>query len=545
MHTRKSNFYFLIILAVIISVLAAHLDEIVSGPQSSKAGRDANAKKLSRVLSYIDRFYVEDVNWDTTVEGAIEGVLETLDPHSVYITANQVQTNEENFEGRYEGIGIQFDIIDNYPTVIAVIPGSPSEKVGLQSGDKIIAVEGESMKGIKMSEVPEKLKGPKGSKVEVTIERGGIDAPFQVTIVRDEIPIHTIHTYFKADERTGYIWLNRFAQTTDREIEEAILNLEKSGMQRLILDLRGNGGGYLRQAVKIVGMFIEGHKKVVYTRGRLERFNNNFYTDDFGRPFVKDFPLIVMIDGSSASASEIVAGAIQDYDRGLIVGTNSFGKGLVQNEFRLQDKSRIRLTVSRYYTPSGRLIQKPYEGKERDEYYHDAVVDTADTVEVSEDSLQQHNIYQTVGGREVYGGGGIMPDVEVKYVSYSKNQAVTQKMYQNRIFFTVAARYAAQAKNFGARFERFMTEFKVSDAMLIALQKAAREQEIGLTDQMLKSDRTFLRIRLKAEIARNLWGMDRYYQVLLQKDNQYKQALELFPEALKIQALNAEANGEK
>lgn len=525
------------ILVIALSLVASHFESRQTRPSATRLSKDESIEKLSRVFNYIDNLYVEEIDWDKTIQGAIEGALETLDPHSVYIDLEDAQTNAESFEGKYQGIGIQFDVIEGYITVISVIPGSPAEEVGLMAGDKISRINGESAINLTTSQVPHKLKGPEGSKVEVTVLRSGMDEPFDITIVRDEIPIFTINTYFKTDDKTGYVWINRFASTTADELEKALQDLERQGIEQLILDLRMNGGGYLRQAVEVAGKFLEGHKKVVYTKGRLKRFDEAFYSDDYGTSQPRDYPMIVLIDGGTASASEIVAGAIQDYDRGLIVGTNSFGKGLVQNEFELNDHSRLRLTISRYYTPSGRLIQRPYKDKEREEYYHDAYADTIPAEHVNRDSLlREHQVYYTSSGREVYGGGGITPDVNVKWESYSRSPRMTQAFLQKRIFFETAAKWAAEHPGWHDRFDEFFASFEVSNGLLQSLKNMARANDITFTREEFNRDLPYLKNRLKAEIARSIWGMEKFYRVILQHDNQFQEARRLFPRARQILA---------
>ncbi|MEJ2055269.1 MAG: S41 family peptidase, partial [Calditrichaceae bacterium] len=405
MAGKKKKYLLLIFGVIALSLIASYFDSQVLSLNTDRYTRKKNVDKFNEVIRYMDNAYVEDINWKPSIEGAIEGMLETLDPHSVYITAEDAAVNEENFEGRYQGIGIHYDVIDGYLTVISVIPGSPSEEVGLQAGDRIVKINGKSAYDISMADVPKKLKGPAGSPVDVTIQRNGSEETFDVTIVRGEIPIFTLNTYFMVNENTGYVWVNRFARTTSTELEDALMDLEEHGMERLVLDLRGNGGGLLKEAVKVVAQFIPGHKKVVYTRGRFSRYDEQFFTDDFGVTRTYDVPLIVLLDGGSASASEIVAGALQDYDRALIIGTNSFGKGLVQNEFKLNDGSRIRLTVSKYYTPSGRLIQKPYKNKALDQYFTESAEPETTADSTSGDSLQNRPVYYTQNGRKVYGGG--------------------------------------------------------------------------------------------------------------------------------------------
>lgn len=482
-----------------------------------------NKVKVSTVLDYINRYYVDSVDWHTTGDQAIKGALQTLDPHSIYLSRAQVKAAEESFEGRYQGIGIQFDVIHDYPTVIAIIPGSPAARIGLQAGDQIIKIEGHSTFQISRDSVPKKLKGPKGSKVRVTIKRKGVDKQFDVTLVRDEIPITTINTYCMANKKTGYVWLNRFATTTSDELEQALDDLESKGMKRLVLDLRDNGGGLLRQAVEVVAKFIKGNKLVVFTHGKLKRFDEKFYAD-FPRK-VRTFPLILLINHNTASASEIVAGALQDYDRALLVGTNSFGKGLVQNEFGLPDGSRIRLTISKYYTPSGRLIQRPYKNISRERYYDEL---WNDSLEFEPDTTK---VYYTSKGRKVYGGGGIQPDVVVAFKNPGKSAIWILKLLENRLFFETVGKWESGLKIWSSDFNKFNRDYHVPEAMLRTLYKLARKKSIKIPYQQFNNQRKYLRNRLKAEIARHFWDSARYYQVLLKNDNQLTVALEHFNDA--------------
>ncbi|KAA3608788.1 MAG: S41 family peptidase [Calditrichaeota bacterium] len=489
--------------------------------------------KLEEIITLTETHYVGNVDWDKAISGAIEGMLNSLDPHSVYFDPVQGESNDESFEGKYQGIGIQYDVIEGFINVITVIPGSPSEKVGIFAGDIIVEIDGESAFGISNAEVPKKLKGPKNSVVEVAIQREGFDDNLKFEITRDEIPIYTINTHFMANDSTGYVWVNRFANTTADELESALIKLEKKGMKQLVLDLRYNGGGYLWQAVKIVGKFISGRKKVVFTKGRFQKVTDEHFTDDYGKSIDRDFPLVVMINHSSASASEIVAGAIQDYDRGVIVGTRSFGKGLVQNEFVLNDESRLRLTVSKYYTPSGRLIQKPYENKSINDYYSLAHVGK-DSIQNSEvqDSLM---VYHTSKGREVFGGGGIKPDIVVADSGYTNSPKLTQKLLEKRIFFEVASHYANSHKNIKDNREYFFEKFEVSDKLFRELQKVAKQKEINFDSEVWNADIPFLKNRLKAEIARSIWSQNEFYRVILEHDNQFETALKSFPKARAIQ----------
>ena len=545
MTSKQRNYLYLLISIIAISFIATQFDAQVLNLNSDRKSKEQNIDKFDEVIRYIDNVYVEDVDWETSTEGAINGILETLDPHSVYITKADAVVNEENFDAKYQGIGIHYDVLDGYLTVISVIPGSPSEEVGLLAGDRIIKIEGESAYKISMADVPKKLKGPAGSSVDVTVRRNGAADTFDLTIVRGEIPIFTLNTYFMADGQTGYVWINRFARTTSSELEEALADLDKQGADRFILDLRGNGGGLLKEAVKVVAQFISGHKRVVYTRGRFSRYDEEFFTDDYEVSHTYDYPLVVLIDGGSASASEIVAGALQDYDRALIVGVNSFGKGLVQNEFQLNDQSRIRLTVSKYYTPSGRLIQKPYKNKDLNQYYNGSAEDTAEEDSTLADSTESQPVYHTEGGRKVFGGGGIRPDYEVEFKSLSKSEKITRQFLQKRIFFELAAELVPQHPEWAKSFTKFKQSYATNKTILNKLKAMAHAKEIEFKDIDLADDETYLDNRIKAEIARNIWGMNRYYEILLEYDNQFQESLIHFDKAAELLSLNRELSIQK
>ncbi len=528
---RKVKIYILLAL-VSLGIIGIILNQTVVADIQDLSKNQIN--KFFRVVQLLKLYYVESVPWDKAMEGAISGMLAKLDPHSVYIEPKKVESNKESFSGHYEGIGIEFDVIDGYITVISPIAGSPADRLGLRPGDRIIKINGKSVYGIERDEVPKKLKGPKGTSVNITVAREGLDEPFDLTIIRDVIPIYTVTTKFMADDSTGYIMVNRFAATTTKETDEAIRALLRKGMKRLILDLRGNPGGYLHEAVKLAGKFLPGHLLVVETRGRNSRVNEKFYSDQWRTGPVYDFPLIILIDRGSASASEIVAGAIQDYDRGLIVGTNSFGKGLVQKEFPLGDGSAVRVTTAKYYTPSGRLIQRRYKGKKLEEYY----IESADTSWMVEDSLKNRPQFHTRGGRIVYGGGGIRPDKIVLNKSGSKAPKMVNKMFVKRAFFEFASEYAVKHPELNTNLIEFNNKFQVDDSILNNFKDYCVEKGIKIKEEDFKKDREFLAMMIKAEIARHFWEKDGYYYVVLHHDNQFLTALRSFDEAQKLALLS-------
>ncbi|MEX0601040.1 MAG: S41 family peptidase, partial [Rhodothermales bacterium] len=396
-------------------------------------------KKLENAFLIINERYVEDVDSSVLSERAIEGMLEELDPHSVYIDAEQMNQVREDFNASFEGIGISFEIIDGVDgkdtvTVLNPLPGGPSEEAGILSGDRIIAVDDSSAIGFSSADVQRTLKGPGGTEVDVTVRRPGYDRTLDFTITRDKIPLFTVDAAHMIDERTGYIRIDRFARTTYSEFMSGLRDLQDEGMERLVLDLRDNPGGFMDMAVRIADEFLSEGEVIVEARSRLDEYNQQNVADD-GDEF-ETGSVMVLVNQISASASEIVAGALQDHDRALIVGRRTFGKGLVQKQFPLRDGSVLRMTISRFYTPSGRLIQTPYDDGERMDYYEtkadqfrrERTLTTEQIKEAMPDSLR----YTTATGRTVFGGGGILPDIIVNPDSASAvARAVLGRQFDN------------------------------------------------------------------------------------------------------------------
>ena len=483
----------------------------------------AQLERFIEVFNYVNRLYVEKPEKDDLITGAIQGMLSELDPHSVYIPQKQVQQITEQFEGSYEGIGIEFVVQNKILTVVSPITGGPAETVGLLPGDQIIKIEGESAYGITETEVPKRLKGPKGTKVTVTILRPGDPEAFDVVIMRDRIPIYSVTAAFMLDDgKTGYVFLNRFARTTADELETALDNLEAKGMQQLVFDLRSNSGGYLDQAVEVADKFVPGGNKIVYTKGRMPNSGEEFYSTTDATHAL--YPLVVLIDRGSASASEIVAGAVQDLDRGLVAGETSFGKGLVQNQLPLRDGSALRLTIARYYTPSGRLIQRPYDNGLMDYYSSLNEQDRSPDV----DSTKQ---YFTLAGRKVYGGGGITPDttLQSEYVTRFTNQ-----LRSKRLFFEYGSKYASENKQLVKDFDAFKNRFMVTDAMLNEFKAIIKKHDVEFSDEAFTKDVEFIKTLIKAEIARHLWDTEHFYMVRVIADTQVQNAIALMPKARQI-----------
>jgi carboxyl-terminal processing protease len=486
--------------------------------------------KFQMVISYAKNYYVEEIDWSKAITGAINGMLEELDPHSVYIDKKAAKANEESFSGKYEGIGIQFDVIDGYITVVAAFVGSPAYKVGLESGDKIVKIDGKSAVGIKRDEVPKKLKGPAGTVVHVSVSRVGIEKLLEFDIERAAIPMNSVVSSFMWDKKTGYIQLNRFMATTGDEIEKAMDELEARGMKRMILDLRGNPGGYLREAVKVAGKFLPGHLEVVYTKDRSGSIASQLFSDTFSKEKTRKYPLIVLVNRSSASASEIVSGALQDYDRALIVGENTFGKGLVQREFGLPDGSKLRLTTAKYYIPSGRLIQKDYKGKNKTEYYmEEASADSA-----SADSTHRPVFYTLRMKRKVFGGGGIYPDEIIQEQVYAKNTPFVIKLNSKRVFFETARKLIEDGLVKQRDEKEFLKTFKFTDKLLRRVADMAEEKGLKYDWEDFENDREFIRLRLTMEIVRSKYGIDQMYEVNHRLDNEVKKAVGFFDEAKKM-----------
>ncbi len=493
----------------------------------------SSTKLLMGVLNLVNDNYVEEVQPGELIYAAIDGMLEVLDPHSSFLSKESFAEMGERFSGKFYGIGIEFDVLDGYLYVISVIDGSPSEAVGLQSGDRIIRIDGESAIGIKHDEVRQKLRGEKGTRVDVTIDRTGVDDRFDVTITRDRIPIRSVRTAIMLEDHTGYIQLIRFAKTTSRELETALDKLQQDGMERLVLDLRGNSGGYLDQAVEVSSKFIpEGHV-IVKTMGRNRSSNQTFKS--LSGVNHRGMPLVVLLDHRSASASEIVAGAVQDWDRGVIAGTRSFGKGLVQTLFaepHLTDGSALKLTTARYYTPSGRMIQRDYKNKSFEEYIEGSFTESGEAANDEEPASEaERPVFTTAGGRTVYGDGGISPDVLLK-TPKRKYPFVIGKYRGwvpfDRACFEFANTYGVTRQDLKDDFDTFLSEFEIDDAMLEAFKAQVRDSGLSFTEDEFNADLDVIELQLKRSLARNLWGDEEASRVAAAGDDQLQQARQLF-----------------
>lgn len=484
--------------------------------------------KIDQVMSLINSTYVDTVDGEALSEIAIESMLHDLDPHSNYIPAAELASVNEQLEGNFEGIGVEFNLLNDTIFVATVLPEGPSEKVGLMPGDRIITVDKENVAGIGITnnDVIKKLKGQKGTQVIVGIKRSGVKEILTFTIKRDRIPLKSVEIAYMVNPTTGYLKINSFAKDTYDELKEGLEQLGKQGMKDLILDLRGNPGGYLHIAAQITSEFLGKDKLMVYTEGRTQK-KKDYVTDRTGE--FTTGKLVILVDEGSASASEIVSGAIQDWDRGVIVGRRTFGKGLVQESFSLKDGSAIRLTIARYYTPTGRSIQKPYDHG-YDEYeneisyrYTDGELDNPDSVKKNE-----KQVYKTPAGRKVYGGGGIYPDVFVPRDSALHNPLVVQ-IYRNGIVTRLAYQHAdnnrTSIKNTYKNAEGFTKSF-VFDAQLEAkLRALIAGANIQYTEVEMKAVLPFIASQANALIARQVFGKNAYYQALNNTDSTFIAAL--------------------
>ncbi|TVQ69168.1 MAG: PDZ domain-containing protein [Balneolaceae bacterium] len=529
---------------------------------------DVNITSLRQSFTNFERAYLflannttVEENLDKRIEDAITAMFRPLDPHSVYIRPETSERIQDEFTGRFEGIGIQFQVIDDTITVISAISNGPSDQLGIRSGDRIVEIDGDSSVGFSEQDVVRSLRGPKGTKVTVGILRPGTRHMLDFEIERDEIPIYTVDSSYMLDDVTGYIRVNRFAATTHEEFTRAMRDLRQENMERLVLDLRGNPGGYLEQAVRMANDFFPRGTTLVATESRHARFTSE-YRARYNGPY-REIPLIVLVDEGSASGSEIVSGAIQDHDRGLVVGRRTFGKGLVQQQYELPDKSNIRITISRYLTPSGREIQKPYkDGREKYAYEiytrdDSASGDIHEFINTVPDSLR----YRTTAGREVFGGGGVVPDHIVDIETASEAFVLMRRNNIGTTFVRdfIDRRGTEFREVWEDRFSDFRTDFSWSESEQETFMD--RMLEAGLVvsdtvttvhfdddnnlyvnpadlDEQLKSPLGFM----KADLARQIWGSEYFYPVINDEvDPTVNIALTLWEQVETLKAMREEA----
>lgn len=504
----------------------------ISAQYSRSNSASRQQQKLLMVENIVNNLYVDNVDEEKVVENAVRGILENLDPHSSYSTKEETTSSQETMQGSFSGIGIQFNMQKDTLYVVQTIAGGPSEKVGILPGDRFIAVDDSIIAGrkLKNTDIMKRLRGPKGTKVNIKVKRGSNAELLEFRITRDDIPLNSIDAVYMADGKTGYIRLSRFAATSYKEFKDAITKLKKQGMQQLILDLTDNGGGYMQIAAQIANEMLNRGNLIVYTQGRKSP-RQNLNADGSGT--FRTQKVVVMINQFSASASEILSGAIQDWDRGVVVGRRSFGKGLVQREFLLPDSSSFRLTIARYYTPSGRNIQKPYVKGDREDYdkdiidrYNHGELQSADSIHFA-DSLKHTTLRLH---RTVYGGGGIMPDVFVpldttQYTDYHRRLVAKGIIPQFALRYVDKNRADLKAQYPDA--QKFIKEFTVTDEMLNNLVDAGKAEKVDFDKQQFNQSKEMLRTFVKAAIANDLFSTGAYFQIVNEQNDIYKEALSI------------------
>lgn len=504
----------------------------ISAQYSRSNSASRQQQKLLMVENIVNNLYVDNVDEEKIVENAVRGILENLDPHSSYSTKEETTSSQETMQGSFSGIGIQFNMQKDTLYVVQTIAGGPSEKVGILPGDRFIAVDDSIIAGrkLKNTDIMKRLRGPKDTKVNIKVKRGSNAELLEFRITRDDIPLNSIDAVYMADGKTGYIRLSRFAATSYKEFKDAITKLKKQGMQQLILDLTDNGGGYMQIAAQIANEMLNRGNLIVYTQGRKSP-RQNLNADGSGT--FRTQKVVVMINQFSASASEILSGAVQDWDRGVVVGRRSFGKGLVQREFLLPDSSSFRLTIARYYTPSGRNIQKPYVKGDREDYdkdiidrYNHGELQSADSIHFA-DSLKHTTLRLH---RTVYGGGGIMPDVFVpldttQYTDYHRRLVAKGIIPQFALRYVDKNRADLKAQYPDA--QKFIKEFTVTDEMLNNLVDAGKAEKVDFDKQQFNQSKEMLRTFVKAAIANDLFSTGAYFQIVNEQNDIYKEALSI------------------
>ncbi len=504
-------------------------------------GDKEEIQKMITAMQIIDLAYVDSVDMTEIVSKAIEKSLRELDPHSAYLSKDEVQKANEPLEGSFEGIGITFQIYQDTILVISPVPGGPSEKLGILAGDKIVKINDEASVGENIDNewVMDRLRGKKGTVVNIMIYRNGKNDLLEYSIIRDKIPLNSIDATFMANDETGYIRLNRFSKTSVEEFTKAVSELRDQGMMKLILDLRGNSGGYLNTAIELADEFLKPGKLIVYTEG-LHSPKQDFYSSGIG--CFEEGQLVIIIDEASASASEIVAGAVQDWDRGIVIGRRSFGKGLVQRPFNLPDGSVIRLTTARYYTPAGRCIQRPYENGVEDyymefskRYEHGEFLD-ADSIHFP-DSLK----YETNNGRVVYGGGGIMPDVFIPWDSTWISDyyvELRRKGLVNSFSLQYVDTHRAGMLEKYPDLDSFIRDFSIDESITLQFRNKSEEEGVPFDEKGWETSGELIKLQLKALIARTIWDISAFYEVMSGLDEEFGRAVNMLEDPETFRKLN-------
>lgn len=519
----------LLLAAVACCTMASHASA------QTEDDRDAALRKLIKSTMLINQLYVDTVNLDRQIEDAITGMLSKLDPHSTYTNARDTKRLNEPLKGNFDGIGVQFNMLEDTLVVIQPTSKGPSERAGIVAGDRIVLVNDTAIAGVKMSreDIMSRLRGPRGTKVKLGIVRRGIKGVLTFNLVRDKIPINTLDAAYMVEPGIGLIRFSSFGATTIDEVTAALQKLLNEGMTSLILDLQGNGGGYLQAAADVASQFLPTGKLIVYTKGRGGVNMGDFHSS--GNGLFREGRIIVLVDEYTASAAEIVSGAIQDHDRGLIVGRRTYGKGLVQRPLEMDDGSMIRLTIARYYTPAGRCIQKPYEKGDAKSYARDVIerynhgeLTNADSIHFP-DSLRYTTL---VKGRTVYGGGGIMPDRFVPYDT-TRYTRLYRELTARSYIVSANLRYLDKNRKRLTKtykdFQSYLTDFQFPDSEIDAMLAEAEKKDSlkAKDDDELEKTRAAARLTLKGLVARDLWDMNEYFQIIYADDPVVQEALNL------------------
>jgi carboxyl-terminal processing protease len=525
---RKPRFLPVAVLAIVLSALAGGLFGSRALARQDEVSQQYRV--FTSALDAIEREYVDDVPSDRLIYSAIDGMLHTLDPHSSFFDPKSYAQMRERQEGRYYGLGITIQAIDGDITVMSIFEGSPAYKKGLRRGDILAKVGDLDMKGWTTDQAVKKLKGPKGTLVNVSIKRRGYDGLINMDVVRDEVNITTVRAAFMIDKDTGYVKLDQFTETSDRELGDALQKLNASGMTRLVFDLRENPGGALDQAIRIANRFLPRGDMIVYTRGRVPNANQNYVATEQSQ--YTHMPVVTLVNRNSASASEIVSGALQDHDRALIVGETTFGKALVQSVYPISDQAGVAVTTGRYYTPSGRLIQRPWDGT-FDEYLTYTLRDQTS----GERQHKASDLKLTDAGRKVYSGGGIEPD---KFVVGAGMEGFNPTRFGRLLF--ARQEFANFADQFRAEGDTRLSDanknkkpiakgFVVNDAMIADFRSTITARKVKIDEESFAKDDTFIRAMIHFEIDSALFGMEEARRNLIAKDPQAQFALGQFPEA--------------
>ena len=548
---RFNRYYLLPALALLLlgAVLGVQLDSYLSDGDTIQ-----QLKKLERAFVIINRQYVDSVASKDVAEEGIRGMLDELDPHSSYIRPEDVRQVRESYQGSFGGIGIVFEVVRDTARVISPVADGPSERAGVMGGDRIIQIKDSTAVGLSSRGIQKRLKGPIGSDVQMTVYRPSLDKEYTYTLTRDEIPLYSINTSYMVDNQTGYIEIDRFAMTTYDEFKEEMSSLKDQGMQRLVIDLRDNPGGVMKSAIEIADELLGSGMTILQTRGRQSGMNNQYRASNGGT--FEEPPVMVLVNGNSASASEIVSGALQDHDRALIVGQRTFGKALVQRQFELTDGSLLQMTVGRYYTPVGRLIQSPYENSDREDYYSDKFATIRDaTFNLSEyrDSIPDSLSYQTDHGRTVFGGGGILPD----YVVQPDTTSLTRFIAETQLDFAFVVDWfprheQALRSTWADNQEAFMNTYTPDPAVVDSFWTFAEEKGLELTTsaegspsegrfstQKANAAEAFVQTRIKGFLARQLYGSSAMRPILNEVDPVFQEAMTLWDDAAQLSSYHA------